>query len=437
MKHVSIITLGCKVNQCESAALERLLNEAGYATGSDGQSADVVIINTCTVTGKAAMQSRQAVRQAVRANPRATIVVTGCYAQTGAEEISVITGVDLIIGHGEKLEVVTFLQNQAMDAGAPVIHRLPSHQIQDFAPLPPLSGFHRTRAFLKIQDGCNTCCSYCIVPKARGRSRSMPPSDVMAHLDRLGDDKFRETVLTGIHLGAYGLDLDPQATLSGLLGSIQQHSTMDRIRLSSIEPTEVDDTLIRLTADPQSNLCRHFHIPLQSGDNDSLSRMGRPYTSEDYHNIVTKIAREIPGVAIGADVIAGFPGEDDSAFEATFALIQKLPITYLHVFPFSPRKGTKAALFKDRIPEHVVKQRSRRLRNLGKVKKKNFFLSQIGRHLNVLIETRQDQNTGFPRGHSDNYIPVLVTNARPAVNSLVKVHITELHRCGALLGKCE
>lgn len=437
MKRVSITTLGCKVNQCESAALERLLNEAGYTTGSDGQGADVVIINTCAVTGKAAMQSRQAVRQATRANPQATIVVTGCYAQTGAEEISAIAGVDLIVGHGEKLEIVTFLQNQPTDSEAPVIHCHPSHQIRDFSPLPPLSSFHRTRAFLKIQDGCNTCCSYCIVPKARGRSRSMPPADVLAHLDRLGDDGFRETVVTGIHLGAYGLDLDPQTTLSGLLGSIQQQSTMDRIRLSSIEPTEVDNALIRLAADPQSNLCRHFHIPLQSGDDGTLSRMGRPYTSEDYRKIVTKIARKIPCVSIGTDVIAGFPGEDDCAFESTFALIQELPITYLHVFPFSPRKGTKAALFKDRIPDHVVKQRSRRLRNLGKVKKKNFFLSQIDRRLKVLIETCKDPETGLARGMSDNYIPVLVTNARPDVNTVVEVHITELHHCGALLGKCQ
>lgn len=437
MKHVNITTLGCKVNQCESAAMERLLNEAGYATGSDGQSADVVIINTCTVTGKAAMQSRQAVRQAVRANPRAAIVVTGCYAQTGTEEISAIAGVDLIVGHGEKLEVVSFLQNLATNAEAPAIHRHPSHQIRDFAPLPPLSSIHRTRAFLKIQDGCNTCCSYCIVPKARGRSRSMPTADVMAHLDRLGNDGFRETVLTGIHLGAYGLDLDPQTTLSELLVSIGQNSPMDRIRLSSIEPTEVDDPLIGLAADPQSNLCRHFHIPLQSGENGTLSRMGRPYTSEDYQKIVTKIAREIPGVAIGADVIVGFPGEDDSAFEATFALIQELPITYLHVFPFSPRKGTKAALFKDRVPDPITKQRSKRLRNLGKAKKKDFFLSQIGRHLKVLIETREDQKTGLSRGLSDNYIPVQVTNARPEVNALVEVRITQIHQSGVLLGKCQ
>lgn len=263
----------------------------------------------------------------------------------------------------------------------------------------------------------------------------MPTADVMNHLIRLRNDGFREVVLTGIHLGAYGLDLDPPVTLSDLMKSIEQRRSIDRIRLSSIEPTEIDHSLINLVADPQTSLCRHFHIPLQSGDNRVLSRMGRPYSREDYHHVVTEIGQSIPGVALGADVMAGFPGEDERAFDNTYALIQSLPITYLHVFPFSSRKGTKAALFKDNVPDNLIKQRSQRLRELGKAKKKEFFLSQIGRHLNVLIETREDQGTGLARGLSDNYIPVLVTHARPQVNTSVEVCITD-YTGNALSGIC-
>lgn len=435
MKRITITTLGCKVNQCESAALEQLLGDAGYATVSGGPNADVIIINTCTVTGKAAMQSRQAVRQAVRANPRATIVVTGCYAQTGVEEIADIPGVDLIVGHADKLSVATYLHHLEKSTKRPVIHHHPSTRIKDFTPLPPLSRIHRTRAFLKIQDGCNTHCTYCIVPRARGRSRSMPATDVMDHLIRLGKDGFREVVLTGIHLGAYGLDLDPSVTLSDLMKSIERHRPVDRIRLSSIEPTEIDHNLIGLVADPQTSLCRHFHIPLQSGDNGILIRMGRPYTREGYQQVIAEIGQAIPGVSLGADVMVGFPGEDKRAFDNTYALIESLPITYLHVFPFSPRKGTTAARFKDNVPNNLIKQRSQHLRDLGKAKKKGFFLGQIGRHLNVLIETREDQGTGLARGLSDNYIPVLVTNTRPEVNTLVDVRITQ-YTGNALSGTC-
>jgi threonylcarbamoyladenosine tRNA methylthiotransferase MtaB len=252
----------------------------------------------------------------------------------------------------------------------------------------------------------------------------MPIADVSGHLARLGYEAFREVVLTGIHLGAYGLDLDPPTTLTDLLTSIEYVSPVDRIRLSSIEPTEINNDLIRLVADSQTSLCRHFHIPLQSGDNGILSRMGRPYTREDYQRVVMDIVRDIPGVAIGADVLVGFPGEDDRAFDNTCALIEELPVTYLHVFPFSPRKGTQAALFKDNVPDNVIKQRAQRLRDLGKAKKEAFFQDNIGRQLKVLIESDMDQDTGFARGLSDNYIPVLVTNARLEVNDMVDVLIT-------------
>ena len=392
MKRYVITTLGCKVNQCESVAMGELLHQAGYVRADGDREADLVIINTCTVTGKAAMQSRQAIRQSIRNHPHARVVVTGCYAQTGVQEIEAIPGVDLIVGHNDKLEVATYLRRLEPERSGSLLFRK-SRPDGRFASLPPVSGTGRTRAFLKIQDGCNTFCTYCIVPHARGRSRSMPSEDVLTHLAKLKADGFHEVVLTGIHLGAYGLDLDPPVTLSRLLKSMADPSPIHRIRISSIEPTEIDDDMIRLMTNPASGLCPHFHVPLQSGDNAVLSRMGRPYSREDYRERILAIRSALPHAAIGADVMVGFPGEDDAAFENSYDLIAELPITYLHVFPFSPRKGTPAAEYGNKVPERIAKTRSRQLRQLGQQKKKAFYQSQIGSRVEVLVESDASADT--------------------------------------------
>ncbi len=431
MKHCHLITLGCKVNQCESAALGHLMQEAGYRLGTDGTPADVVIINTCTVTGKAAMQSRQAVRKAVRSHPGARVVVTGCYAQTAAEEIASIAGVDLIVGHADKLRLAELLERYnreevADDAGRES-RRVVGCPAEHFIPLPAGNASERTRAFLKIQDGCNAMCSYCIVPYARGKSRSMPAADVLGHMRQLGAAGFHEVVLTGIHLGLYGADLDPPFSLTGLLDSLEaEDRPVARMRLSSIEPAEVDTRLITQMAQPDSLLCPHAHIPLQSGDNGILRRMGRPYTRERFAHVIQQIRDALPDAAIGTDVLVGFPGEDDAAFEQTFELIRQLPVTYLHVFPFSPRKGTPAASFKGKVPERIVKARCRRLRNLGEKKKAAFYESLVGRTVQVLVETEKDRRTGLPKGLSANYVPVLLSGAgqnRIHTNTLVRARI--------------
>jgi threonylcarbamoyladenosine tRNA methylthiotransferase MtaB len=432
MKHFVISTLGCKVNQCESAAIAKLLGEAGYSEASQNQTVDLIIINTCTVTGKAAMQSRQAIRRAIRTHPTAKVVVTGCYAQTSPADLEAIDGIDRIIGHADKLRVAEYLQHLDGTEDHPTSYRKMSSP-HHFAPLPVVSGIERTRGFLKIQDGCNTRCTYCIVPIARGPSRSMPAADVLDHLNQLGKDGFHEVVLTGIHLGAYGLDLEPPTTLSRLLNSLSGNHPVERIRLSSIEPTEIDAATIDLMTDPGSGLCPHFHIPLQSGDNDVLKRMGRPYRREDYQRIVEAIRQRLRHAAIGADVMVGFPGEDESAFHNTFALIERLPITYLHVFPFSPREGTPAARYKGKVPEKISKERSKRLRKLGDRKKASFFRSQIGRCLTVLIETTSDPATGLSKGLSENYIPILLKDQRIIENRVVNVELVEMHANGTPL----
>ncbi|MGD9366654.1 MAG: tRNA (N(6)-L-threonylcarbamoyladenosine(37)-C(2))-methylthiotransferase MtaB [Desulfobacteraceae bacterium] len=426
MKRYAITTLGCKVNQCESSALGSLLEAAGYRHNGTMGNADLIVINTCTVTGKAAMQSRQAIRQAIRNHPKAKIVVTGCYAQTAPEEIQAIEGVEYVVGHADKLSIAQMLEEMTPISEGPVLLHRNIHQTRCFDPMPSVAPESRTRAFLKIQDGCDTYCTYCIVPHARGRSRSMPVQEALRHIDHLVKQHYKEIVLTGIHLGAYGKDLLPQTSLYEFIELIHQDKRANRIRLSSIEPTEVDANLIELMAAPQSPLCPHFHIPLQSGDDTILKRMGRPYTKRKFSEVILSIRKKLPYAAIGVDVLVGFPGEDDHAFKQTYDLIDSLDVTYLHVFPFSPRDGTPAATFKNRVPDPITKERCKRLRKLGEEKKECFYQANINRLVNVLVE-KSDGKTGDSRGMSENYIPVILPNAGLQENALVAARIHSIH----------
>lgn len=434
MKHAIVTTLGCKVNQCESAAIGSHLTTAGFDTLKQDQAVDLVVINTCTVTGKAAMQSRQAIRQAMRQHPGAKIVVTGCYAQTAPQEIQSIEGVSLIVGHADKLRIADILSQNASTTPQPQLIHQTISQHHDFAAMPSVAPDGRTRAFLKIQDGCNAYCTYCIVPHARGRSRSMPIADVNTHLQKLGAVGHREVVLTGIHLGAFGKDLDPPRSLADLLDKITPACPVDRLRLSSIEPTEINERILAHMAHNATPLCPHLHIPLQSGDDQILKRMGRPYSREMFRDAIQKVKSKLPQAAIGVDVLVGFPGESEAAFQQTFDLIEALPVTYLHVFPFSARKGTPAAGFNDKIPENIIKARCRRLRQLGENKKEAFYRTQVGQRVEVLVETVHDTATGQPKGHSTNYLPVVLADHQAAPNTIVSVHIERLDKQGHLIG---
>jgi len=431
MKKFHIKTLGCKVNQYESEVIAQQLQSMGYEIAEPGagdDTLDVIIVNTCSVTQKAAMQSRQATRQVIRSNPGTTIIVTGCHAQIHADEFRRIEGVDEVIAQNLKHTIPDILaaqrptaRNEAPFAAAD------KTTSNDFRPLEPSMLGTRTRPFIKIQDGCDAFCTYCIVPYSRGRSRSMPFSHVMDHVGRIKQAGYKEVVLTGIHLGCYGQDLAPSATLMELLDKIHTTRAIERLRLSSIEPHELSDDILELVAQSDIRpgmICNHFHIPLQSGDDHVLKKMNRPYTRNDFISLVNRIHRTVPDAAIGVDVLAGFPGETENAFKNTYDLIDGLPVTYLHVFPFSSRPGTPAARFPDPVPTETAKQRCSTLRQLGLQKKKTFYRQQIGKTVEILIEGQRERTSGLLKGLTSNYIPVLVDAEDDLQNSFVTVTLS-------------
>ena len=447
-----VTTLGCKVNQSESDGIAQQLKYAGWIPANGEKEPDLCIINTCTVTSKASLQSRQAVRQAIRANPGARILVTGCYAQTEPDEIKKIKGVHYLIGHAGKHQIPELTRlpdppaiwragggqviapSEKEPAWPVSIWKDISHE-HDFNQTPVSVSGNKTRPFLKIQDGCDSYCTYCIVPYARGRSRSMLPENVFQNLEALKKAGYHEVVLTGVHLGSYGLDLRrPRTTsLTGLLNRIHESRIIDRVRLSSIDPHELNADIIKLVA-ASGGFCRHFHIPLQSGDDLILKRMHRPYRAALFRNLVEKIHKLIPDAAIGVDILIGFPGETDAAFKNTYSLIKELPVAYLHVFPFSPRKGTPAYKYSDQVPAAMIKTRCRQMRELGSVKKQEFYKKLSGKKVEVLLEGKRHAQTGLLKGLTPNYVPVLVKGEDSLKNTVVKVRIDKIDGSNAVFG---
>ena len=426
MSKFKITTLGCKVNQAESEAVALDLLSSKWLTARESEEADICIVNTCAVTQKAAMQSRQAVRQAIRANPNAQIYVTGCYAQTAPQEIKAIGGVNYIVGHGEKHAIGHMIRSvgdrtpgQAISICKDIRRKRP------FASMPVANTVLRTRTFLKIQDGCDAFCTYCIVPYARGRSRSMPLADIVDNIGKLAKAGYREVVLTGIHLGAYGHDLSPVTDLATAMERIKEVRPIERVRLSSIEPFEFTAKVLEQTLNSDI-FCRHFHIPLQSGDAGILKNMGRAYSPDFFGDLINKIHRFMPDAAIGVDALIGFPGESDSAFENTYNLIEKLPISYLHVFPFSARPGTRAANLPDKVDAGISKDRCQRMRILGDEKRMKFYQGFVGQVLPILIETEREASTNLLKGISSNYLPVLIDAGDSLKNKIVDVKIQRL-----------
>jgi threonylcarbamoyladenosine tRNA methylthiotransferase MtaB len=426
MPKYKITTLGCKVNQSESDAIARELESSGWLPAGEKEASEIFIINTCTVTQKASMQSRQAVRQAIRAHSNSRIVVTGCYAQTQPETIRKIRGVHYIIGNSDKHrigEVIAADQNAGDSQAVAICNDIRQSQSLKSA-FPGFTG-SRTRPFLKIQDGCDAFCSYCIVPYARGPSRSLPVENILQAIIQLAKVGYREAVLTGVHLGQYGRDLNPRAGLDELLKCIERLSSAVRVRLSSIEPLELSDDLVNRVAG-STRFCDHFHIPLQSGDNLILEKMRRPYRAVDFKNLVAKIRCRMPDAAIGVDALIGFPAETDRAFKHTYELIRDLPVTYLHVFPFSARPGTPAAGYPDRVAADVIKKRCAQLRELGKTKRLNFYRQFVGKRLEVLVESTRHTTSGLLKGLSSNYIPVLIDADDDHKNQLRPVRVEKL-----------
>lgn len=417
---VAITSQGCKINQYEGEELRESLFRRGYRVVGFGDHADVSIINTCTVTNQADFKARNLVRRARRVNPDCKIVVTGCYAQTNPEELEAMHEVDLVVGNRDKLKIADLLDSVLED-------RSPGRLVTSWDAVNNFEGVElrhfsgRSRAFVKIQDGCNQFCSFCIIPHARGRSRSRDPRSFRKQVRTLLEAGYREIVLTGIHLGQYGLDLDGEWTLAKLIESVLDDLGDARLRLSSTEVNEVTDELIDLVAG-EERICPHFHIPLQCADDDLLAAMRRPYDSGYYRRRIEKIAEKVGRFALGTDVIVGFPGESEDAFLATLGFVEKNPFTYLHVFPYSPREGTPAAALRNQVDPGVRKERSMKLRKLGSEKQVEFARSAIGRKTQVLLESASADRE--PKGLTEDYIQVLLQGVARESRSLVRCRVT-------------
>ncbi|MBI3756144.1 MAG: tRNA (N(6)-L-threonylcarbamoyladenosine(37)-C(2))-methylthiotransferase MtaB [Deltaproteobacteria bacterium] len=382
---VSIATLGCKSNQYDSAAIEDVLKDNKFSIVKSSEPADVCIINTCTVTGKTDYQSRQLIRKAIRAKPDAIVVVTGCYAQVSPQEVAQIEGVDYIVGNPGKDRMLQYILDGKR--ANPKIDVIETAKDKPLA-LRAKGSSGRARANLKVQDGCDNSCSYCIIPRARGVSRSLPISAILQEIEGLIANGYKEVILTGIHLGAYGLDLNPRggrrdarpANIASLVKAIDNRNYPCRFRISSLDPDEISDELIEIMAGSKA-ICNHLHLPLQSGDDNILQAMNRRYTGRLFIERVDKIVSSIPEVSIGIDVIVGFPGEGEKEFLNTYNLLERLPIAYMHIFPFSNRKGTAAAGFSNQVDVRVVKERCERFRLLDKIKRKKFYENFIGKKM--------------------------------------------------------
>ena len=430
---VAIKTLGCRQNQYESDALEEALQGDGHIVVSPDEEADLFIINTCTVTKEADADSRQMIRRAVRHNPSARVVVTGCYAQVAPREIAAIPGVDLVAGNAEKARLPKMIQGLG-EIGSPLIAVSDIQQARTFEPLPAPVGASRSRAFLKVQDGCSYRCTFCIIPETRGPNRSQPKAAALGDLRALVDAGYPEVVLTGIHLGTYGRDLPARSSIAALVAEMLEVAAPARIRLSSLDPHEVKEDLIGLF-DRFGNLCRHLHLPLQSGDDRVLKLMRRVYKADDFRRLVERLAEAVPGVAIGTDVIVGFPGEREAEFENTNRLLERLPIAYLHVFSYSQREGTVAASLPDQVPKAVRAARSFALRSLSERKWHEFRSSQVGQPLTAVVLDRRDARTGRLDALTDNYITVALDSAEGLVGRVVDLTIeavTERQTLGRL-----
>ncbi|HEN21328.1 MAG TPA: tRNA (N(6)-L-threonylcarbamoyladenosine(37)-C(2))-methylthiotransferase MtaB [Desulfobacteraceae bacterium] len=419
-----IITLGCKVNQYESAFLDDELKNAGLHPAVKGQRADVTIVNTCVVTQNAAHQSRQVVRKAIRENPEGITAAVGCYPQVFPDEIQQITGVRLIAGNVNKNLIPQLLLNAFNSKEVlKFINKFETGMSFESMPVGYFPG--RTRAYLKVQDGCQSFCSYCIVPYTRGPYRSLPMKNVLSTLEAFVTEGYRETVLTGINLGKYGIDLEEKTDLKNLLRSIGDNRLPLRIRLSSIEPVEIDNDLIELVS-REKWICRHFHIPLQSGDDSILKKMNRKYTSLDFAKLVETIHEMIPEAATGIDLMSGFPGEGRKEHENTLSLIRELPVSYLHVFPFSRRPGTRAFGLEDQVAPVLAKKRAAELREEGQEKRFEFYRRSIGKEYQVLAEGWHSEEKKLIKGMTDNYIPVAFESSRDLKGLVVPVRMDKI-----------
>jgi len=415
-------TFGCRCNQADSAAIRDGLCRGSMRETGDPQDADLIVVNTCTVTHRTDRQVKQAVRKAHRENPQARVVVTGCYAERDPGALASLPGVSLVVGNAERNRLAEIVAGEAPETCGKII-RTPLDAARDYllAPTSHIGG--RTRPFVKLQDGCDARCSYCIVPFVRGPGRSARPEEILAEIRSLIGQGYQEIVLTGVHLGTYGRKMARPVKLADLLRAILELPGLGRLRLSSIEPMRFDREIVRLAADNPA-FARHFHIPLQSGSEHILRRMKRPYTTSRFLDLLDFIRSTLPRAGLGTDILVGFPGETEEDFDGTCEVIRRSPLTYLHVFPFSAREGTAAFGMPDQLPPPVIRERARILRELSLSKNLAFRRSFIGQELKGITLAKEEE-MGECVVLTENYIHARVARQGLVPNRLVTVRIDE------------
>ncbi len=427
-KKLAVVTLGCKVNQYDTDSVVTQFLDAGYTVVDFHEVADVYLINTCTVTNLGDRKSRQMIRRAHKKNPDAKVVVMGCLAQTAPEDVETLEGVTLVVGTDGRTGIVEKIEGLTLGDQRSLVGDI--FEVSAFEDLPSLDFSGRTRATLKIQDGCDQFCTYCRVPFARGPSRSRSRLSVLEQAEQIVERGYKEIVLTGIHLGLYGADLDPSLTLEQISADVANTKGLLRLRISSVDPHEITDQLINLVA-THPVVCRHLHIPLQSGSDAVLRRMKRNYTIAQFRDIVDKLRTQIPEVAITTDIMVGFPGETEEDFLQTMELARQASFSKIHVFQYSRRAGTRAAKFPDQIPPAEKEERSKRLIHAGEALSERFHCSFIGEEVDVLVEQLQENQA---IGHTDNYVRVTFTvpSGSDLVGEIVPIQILEATADGAL-----
>ena len=383
-RRAAFATLGCKVNQYETESMEGLFVERGYELVAFNEEADVYVINTCSVTQLGEKKSRQLIRRAHRMNPQAIVAVTGCYAQAEADKIREMEGVGVVIGTRERGRIVDLVE-EAMASGQTQNAVGNIMEADVFEDIPLTERPLRTRAFLKIQEGCTNFCTYCIIPYTRGPLRSRPLGSIREETQRLAESGFDEIVLTGIHLGAYGRDLTEDIDLADAAQAVLDAGNVKRLRIGSLESIEVSPKLLTLLKE-DGRICHHLHLPLQAGHDTVLKAMNRHYTSAEFKDLLTHLLAEVPDLAISTDIIVGFPGETDEIFEATLDYVKSLPLARMHVFPYSRRKGTPAASYPNQVDEAVKKERAHRMGQLAEKKARAYAETWIGKDVEILVE---------------------------------------------------
>ena len=435
-KKVAFYTLGCKVNQYETNGMIQIFKNAGYEIVNFEDRADIYVINTCTVTNMSDRKSRQILRQAKKSNPDSIVVAVGCYVQVAKEEIEKIEEIDLCIGTNKKADILDCVEKMLNNQIEDVTKNKVYEEIDDvmhnknYGDFGSVTYTEKTRAVIKVQDGCDRFCSYCIIPYARGRVRSRKPESVINEIERIAKNGIKEVIITGIHVASYGKDFKDKFELIDLLEKINEIEGIERIRLGSIEPLLITEEFIKKIT-KLDKICHHFHLSLQSGCTETLKRMNRRYSAKEFETIVNRLRRAYDDIILTTDIIVGFPEETEEEFEITYNFLKNIKFYKMHIFKYSPRKGTKAAVIKTQIPGNIKEIRSKRLLELSDLNEIEYLKSYLGKEVEVLFEEYDGE---YYKGHTANYILVKIKSEEDLSNKIRKVKVLEIDNL-SLIGK--